>query len=190
MSLVLGDSRVVSRQHRHPTLGCHWQDPGKQHSLPSISNFPSAAIYPCRLGFMCYYLDYFQDLITFFIHREVRFIYWRSIKGSIMATLLIRSTLYVDRQPTLSDLLSRYAFWGQFWKFTTCSISLPFLASPWVPISPSFCTGVRATLFSSVCPLSLQTALWCLYPLNLCENLAGCRRKSILTLAASWSQAL
>lgn len=88
--------------------------PGKRHGLPSISDFPSAAIYPCHLGFMCYYLVYFQDLITFFIHREVRFIYWRSIKGSIMATLLIRSTLYVDSQPTLLDLLSRYAFWGQF----------------------------------------------------------------------------
>lgn len=49
--------------------------PGRWQGLPSISNFHSAAIYPCHLGFMCYYLVYFQDLITFFIHREVRFIY-------------------------------------------------------------------------------------------------------------------
>lgn len=47
----------------------------KQHGLPSISDFPSTAIYPCHLGFMCYYLVYFQDLITFFIHRGVRFIH-------------------------------------------------------------------------------------------------------------------
>ena len=42
-------------------------------------------------------LGYFWDLTAFFIHREVRFRYRRSITASIMFTLLIRKMLYEDR---------------------------------------------------------------------------------------------
>lgn len=106
---------------------------GKWPGLPSISNFHSAAIYPCHLELACYYLVYFKDLITFFIHREVRFIYWRSIKASIIATLLIRNTLHVDRQPTLLDLLRRYAFWGNSENLLPVQSSLLSLSLPGHP---------------------------------------------------------
>lgn len=45
------------------------------------------------------------------------------------------------------------------------SLFLSF-ASPRAPIPPSFCAGIMATLFSSICPLSLQMTLSCLCPLT------------------------
>lgn len=68
--------------------------------LPSINIFQSFAVYSnLSLSFRSrqWSLAYFWDRITFFIHREVRFRYRRSIVASIMLTLLIRKMLYEDR---------------------------------------------------------------------------------------------
>lgn len=93
-SLIFSAGSLISR-----VLSCP-EPAGKQAGTAIINIFQSSAVY-CNLSLSFKHrqwsLAYFWDLITFFIHREVRFRYRRSIAASIMLTLLIRKMLYEDR---------------------------------------------------------------------------------------------
>lgn len=106
MDLVLS-CRLQRAQGQGASLWVLWSlqswvllsQPVSKLTLPSVNILLFSAVYSnLSLSFRPrqWSLAYFWDLITFFIHRGVRFRYRRSIATSIMLTLLIRKMLYED----------------------------------------------------------------------------------------------